>query len=183
VAVLVVNGSPAASADITRPHSSIQAEAAPGSRVSAIVHTVPHFNGVMCIRLGELQYNLDECELVTAAHDEQAQPHVSTPNSPETRDWYAWNNLMPPGPPTFRITGEVQVLSPYVDVLLVPRTPQGINPRVLQLDLHLMQPPGHQPPLVLWKPVRYEKVNATYDSVQIFYGSTLLAEVPVNTVI
>jgi hypothetical protein len=183
VALLVVNGSPAASGDISGLHSAIQTEAAPGARVVAIVHTVPRFNRIMCIRLGELQYNLDECELVTAAHIEAAQAHASAASTPATREWYAWNNLMPPGPPRFHITGEVQVLSPLVEVLLVPRTPQGVNPRVLFLDLHLVEPSGNRPPLVLWKTARYDKVNATYDSVQILFGSTVIAEVPVNTVV
>ncbi len=64
VAVLVVNGVSAAHGNITAKGSSIQAEAKPGDWVVAIVHTVPLFNNIMCVRLGELYFGLDQCHLV-----------------------------------------------------------------------------------------------------------------------
>jgi hypothetical protein len=45
----------------------------------------------------------------------------------DTRDWYAWNNLQPPGPVSFHVTGEVLVPNPGVHPLLVPKNPQGIT--------------------------------------------------------
>lgn len=65
VAMLVVNGNPVAHGDITKVGSSIQTDpVAAGDIVVAIVHTVPLFNDIACIRLGELSVVLDECELV-----------------------------------------------------------------------------------------------------------------------
>ncbi|NUM53020.1 MAG: hypothetical protein HUU46_05195 [Candidatus Hydrogenedentes bacterium] len=96
-----------------------------------------------------------------------------------TRDWYAWNNLMPPKPDDFHVTGEVQVGNPGIEVLLTPRTPQGINPTILILDLILVQLPGVWPQVVVWKPVRYDKNNATYKQVQIFYRACEVANIPV----
>lgn len=64
VAVLVVNGSPKAYGNITAKGSSIQTTANPGEWVAAIVHTVPLFNDISCVRLGELCVQLDECDLV-----------------------------------------------------------------------------------------------------------------------
>ena len=59
----------------------------------------------------------------------------------ETRNWYAWINTMPPKPDDFHIIGEVFVGNPGVEALLTPKQPQGINPRIFLLDLHLIQKP------------------------------------------
>jgi hypothetical protein len=64
IGVLVVNGKPAAMGNITAPGSSIQATADPGDWVDAIVHTVPLRNDIVCVRLGNLYVQLDECDLV-----------------------------------------------------------------------------------------------------------------------
>ncbi len=63
-ALLVVNAVPRAFGDITAVGSSIQAEARPGDWVAAIVHTFPLFNEIACIRLGELEFRLDQCDFV-----------------------------------------------------------------------------------------------------------------------
>ena len=66
VAMLVVNGKPVAQGNITKVGSSIQTPGTvgPSDIVVAIVHTVPTFNEIVCIRLGELSVVLDECDLV-----------------------------------------------------------------------------------------------------------------------
>jgi hypothetical protein len=66
VAMLAVNGEPVAQGDITKVGSSIQTPATigPGDVVVAIVHTLPNFKEIVCIRLGELNVVLDECDLV-----------------------------------------------------------------------------------------------------------------------
>ncbi len=63
VAVLLVNGVPQAHGMITDEGSSIQVNARPGDRIVAIVHTVPLFNDIQCFRLGELHFQLDQCDL------------------------------------------------------------------------------------------------------------------------
>ena len=181
VGLLVVNGLPVASGELSAAGSAIQAEAASGAHVAAIVHTVPLFNRVVCIRLGELSVTLEECDLVTLSEKADRPPGVLQV-VPATRDWYAWNDTMPPKPNTFHVVGEVQVPNPGVDVLLVPRTPQGINPKILLLNLILVQRSGLWPHLVVWKRAHYEKVNADYESVQIFSGDEVIADVPVEIV-
>jgi hypothetical protein len=63
VAVLIVNGVPAAHGNITAAKHSIQASAKPGDQVIALVHAIPLFNDVMCVRLGELNFTLEQCDL------------------------------------------------------------------------------------------------------------------------
>ena len=89
---------------------------------------------------------------------------------------------MPPKPTTFHVVGEVQVPNPGVDVLLVPRTPQGINPKILLLNLILVQRSGLWPHLVVWKRAHHEKVNADDESVQIFSGDEAIRNVSVEIV-
>ena len=62
VAMLVVNGQPVAQGDMTGVGNAIQAAANPGDVVVAITHTVPLFNGILCVRLGELSVVLEECD-------------------------------------------------------------------------------------------------------------------------
>ena len=65
VASLLVDGKLAASGVITDVGDSIQATADPGAWVVGIVHTFPLFNDIRCIRLGELEFELRKCDLVT----------------------------------------------------------------------------------------------------------------------
>lgn len=101
-----------------------------------------------------------------------------------TRDWYAWNNLMPPKPDDFHVVGEVQVGNPGITVTLRPKEHQGINPDILLMDLILVQLPGVWPRVITWAPARYDKVllNSTYRSVEIYCDGNRIAEVPVEDV-
>lgn len=83
---------------------------------------------------------------------------MSVDRKVNTRDWYAWNNLMPPKPDDFHVTGWVEVANPGVDPHLIYRTPQGINPDIILLDLVLVQKPGVWPQVVVWKQVRYDEI-------------------------
>lgn len=64
IAVLIA-GDQVAAGVITDQGSSIQLEAQPGDTVVGVVHTFPLFNDIACVRLGELHFRLDECDLVT----------------------------------------------------------------------------------------------------------------------
>jgi hypothetical protein len=66
VGMLVVNGNPVAQGNLTKVGSSIQTPGTvkSGDVVVAIVHTVPNFKQIVCIRLGELNVELRECDLV-----------------------------------------------------------------------------------------------------------------------
>lgn len=96
--------------------------------------------------------------------------------------WFAWLNVMPLGPPTLHVIGDVQVPNPGVDVYLTERFPQGVNHRILLLDLYLIQSPGIWPQHVVLKQARFDKVKVIYDTVQVFSETTMVAEVPVQMV-
>ena len=57
-------------------------------------------------------------------------------------NWAAWVDSQPPGPPTLHVTGECEFPTAGFSVTLVPRVPQGINPRDLLLDKIVEPPPG-----------------------------------------
>jgi len=64
VAILVINGEPVASGNITDSKCSVAYEGAPGDHVVAIIHSIPLFNDITCFRLGDLDFTLSECDLV-----------------------------------------------------------------------------------------------------------------------
>jgi hypothetical protein len=114
--------------------------------------------------------------------DERVEAQVLSIPRVDSRDWYAWNDLQPPGPPRFHLTGEVLVPNPGVHPLLVRKAPQGINPTILLLDLLLKQEPGLWPQVMVWLPARYDKTPGYYRQVQIFSQGTLIADLPVQDV-
>ncbi|MDJ0715435.1 MAG: hypothetical protein QNJ54_14615 [Prochloraceae cyanobacterium] len=102
----------------------------------------------------------------------------------KSRDWYAWNNLMPPKPDDFHVIGEVQVPNPGVIAELKPRVPQGINPKIMLLNLFLFQRPGTWPQVQTWVEARYDKIlpESDYEQVQIFCDDEIIAEIKVEDV-
>lgn len=74
----------------------------------------------------------------------------------DTADWYAWVNRMPPGPASFHVTGTVYLPTPGYDAVLVPASPQGINPAELILDLVVTTRPGFWPEVITPATVRYD---------------------------
>ena len=103
-----------------------------------------------------------------------------------TRNWYAWLNLMPPKPDDLHVVGDVEVANPGVQAELHERVPQGINPAILQLDLHLVQRPGIWPQVVSWAQCRYDRIvcpgMSAYTHVEIFHGGTSVAMIDVDIV-
>jgi len=104
----------------------------------------------------------------------------------DSRKWYAWINLMPPPPDDFHVIGEVFVSNPGVQAMLTVRDPQGINPSILILDLHLSQQPGTWLQVMTWKQARYDEVSppgaAKYAQVEIFSSDEHVASISVDTV-
>jgi hypothetical protein len=101
-----------------------------------------------------------------------------------SKDWRAWNNLMPPQPFHFHVVGEVQVPNPGVLAVLYPRVPQGINAAILLLELHLVQQPGVWPQHVTWAQAGYNKVipKKIYEQVTISNDGGIVKTVPVKDV-
>jgi hypothetical protein len=107
---------------------------------------------------------------------EHAAPPSRRPPPPATKgpaitsaDWYAWVNLMPPGPASFHVTGAVTLPHPGYDAKLVAASPQGINPKELILDLVITTKPGTWPQVVTSVSVRFDKPSytAAYEGVLI----------------
>ncbi|MCG8689741.1 MAG: hypothetical protein MI806_00885 [Minwuiales bacterium] len=104
----------------------------------------------------------------------------------ETHEWYAWINLMPPKPDDFHVVGEVLVSNPGIQAILCPKNPQGINPEVLLLDLHLVQQQGPWPEVEAWVQARFDKImgpaSPRYSKVEIFFAEESIADVKVDEV-
>lgn len=78
------------------------------------------------------------------------------PVTVDTSDWYAWLNKMPPGPPSFHVTGVVSLPSPGYEARLVPASPQGITAAELILELQVTPRPGIWPQVITPVSVRYD---------------------------
>ncbi|MHB8519868.1 MAG: hypothetical protein ACYDH9_03830 [Limisphaerales bacterium] len=110
-------------------------------------------------------------------------PTITSTGKISTRHWYAWNDLMPPKPNHLHVVGEAQVGNPGVVALLSPKEPQGINPAILLLDLHLVQQPGNWTQQITWAQAGYTKIeNGTYHEVAIYFGGKEVAKIPVEDV-
>jgi hypothetical protein len=110
-------------------------------------------------------------------------PTVVSTGNVTARNWYAWNDLMPPRPNHLHVVGEVQVANPGVLALLSSKEPQGINPNILILDLHLVQQPGIWPQHTTWAQATYTKIEfQPYYQVSILFGGKEIATIPVKDV-
>jgi hypothetical protein len=134
---------------------------------------------VQSIRHADARFFLCVVEMKTI----KAAASLLTVQANNTANWYAWNNLLPPGPPTFFIIGNVDVPNPEVDVHLAVRNSPGSNSTKLLVDLVLVQRPGVWPRTVVRKHVHLEKAKAAYKEVDIYCGSALIAKVPVEDII
>ena len=104
----------------------------------------------------------------------------------KTKDWYAWINLEPPKPDDFHVIGEVLVENLGIQVQLCMKEPQGINPKILLLDLHLVQQPGIWPQVTTWMQAKYDKIltpNSTvFEEVEVFLDNASIVTIPVTEV-
>lgn len=90
-----------------------------------------------------------ECRSVRV---EDVQALGQDPAALDSRRWHAWINRMPPGPPTLHVVGEVMLPASGSAATLIAKSPQGINPRILLLDLVTTLGSGALVPT----PVRYD---------------------------
>lgn len=124
-------------------------------------------------------------ELETKGEDKGEKPGRETVACPyDTRDWYAWVNLMPPGPPSFHVVGSVLAPTPGYEARLRPAEPQGINPSQLILEVELVPLPGVWPDVLTWISARYDQkdYDAAYTEVAIRCGGAIYAVTPVEEV-
>jgi hypothetical protein len=104
----------------------------------------------------------------------------------DTKNWYAWMDTMPPKPDSFHVVGEVYINNLGAQVELCPKVPQGINPNILLLDMHVVQRPGVWPQVMTWVQCHFDRVivpgNDKYTDVEIYNKNELVGSVKVNEV-
>jgi hypothetical protein len=102
----------------------------------------------------------------------------------ETKNWTAWIDLMPPGPKTLHVQGEVRVGTPTSKAVLKVKIPPGINPTILQLNL-TVEPHGG-PDVMTWVQALYVAPVASGEpvptQVEIIEGGKSIATVRVKEV-
>lgn len=93
--------------------------------------------------------------------------------------WSAWVNLMPGSNPTLHVKGEVLAPATGSSATLVERSPAGINPAILMLDLNVVEGTGAPKQLE----VRFSKPaqrGLNPREVQVFRGGKEVARVDVG---
>lgn len=89
--------------------------------------------------------------------------------APKTKDWAAWENRMPQigdVHPTLYVTGKVKVPGTQYKPVLTPMAPQGINPKILLLEL-TVEGQGNARGGKTWREARYEAPIAAGQYVQV----------------
>lgn len=87
---------------------------------------------------------------------------------PEEGKWSAIHNFMPLDRPRLRVRGMPLMPTPGFRVTLTRAEPQGINPRILILDLTATPPDDVRPAVRAPAPAEYdEETDAHFDSVEI----------------
>jgi hypothetical protein len=125
---------------------------------------------------------MPSCETVPVAGGEKSAD--ATCNGAKTHSWKAWANLMPGSSKDVHVTGKISVPTGGWKAKLAKRSPQGINVRILQLELHVTPPSGIATQVLTEFDVKYtEKGGASlHDRVEIFCGSDRIADVPIEQV-
>jgi len=103
--------------------------------------------------------------------------------APKTKNWKAYEI------PDFAgrryvlvVNGEVQVTSTNQTPKLTVHVPQGINPRILLLDLSIVSSGGIGAPIVFYKSVHYTQATSgrQYDEVDILFGGKIIQRIKVS---
>lgn len=94
---------------------------------------------------------------------------------PEMSDFSAWINTQPPGPFKLIVKGKVVTNAGNLLPELSERVPQGINPRILILDLSIKQSGGAGTADVAPRDVRFDKPadKGQYSHVEIHFDGEL----------
>ncbi|PJG55396.1 hypothetical protein CVM73_10055 [Bradyrhizobium forestalis] len=82
----------------------------------------------------------------------------------------AWIDRAPGAPPKLIMTGDVRVPTNGWRARLTKRSPQGINPKILILDVNAQEPSGEAPQEITTIPLRFEE-----SPPQDEYGQVMIA--------
>lgn len=83
------------------------------------------------------------------------------------KDFSAWIDKMPPGPPKLIVTGSMQVNTGGWTVTMKPAEPQGINPDIKILVIEAIAPSGQVTQVVTTIPLRYEENPAQHEYTEV----------------
>lgn len=116
-----------------------------------------------------------------ACRYEAPAPPADGTHSPRiSAEWAAWINRMPPGPASLHVSGTLHMPHPGFEATLVPKSPQGFNPAILMMDLHVEELDGMWPQVLTDLPVSYveDPYDGRYTQVHIFYpdGDSVLLD-------
>ena len=102
----------------------------------------------------------------------------------KTRNWFAWENNMPPGPVRLQVTGEVETPSAHQVPRLTRADPQGINPRILILNLTVEETGKTGPEVVDFRRAYYEEEcrPEQFTEVQINCEGSLVQMIKVDRI-
>lgn len=123
--------------------------------------------------------------IVSACQTDASSPRDSSSVSDMRikADWAAWVNKMPPGPPSFHVEGTLHMPHPGFEATLMPSRPQGVNPKVLMMDLKVKELDGMWAQVLTDIPVKYveDPYEGDYEQVHIFYpnGDSVFLELTV----
>ncbi len=104
--------------------------------------------------------------------------------APQTKDWPAWQDLQPgPPKPRFHVIGQVQTSSTNQTPKLSEHVPQGINPKILMLDLTITAS-GKGDMLMSWREVSFFKSieRDQYSNVDILWDGGRIESLEVQDV-
>lgn len=89
------------------------------------------------------------------------------------RDFHAIQYSLSSKFAVYYVGGEVLVGNPGIEALLYYRVPQGTNPKILMLDLCLVQRAGVWPSVETWVPAKYIRMGkpGQYTDVHILGGT------------
>lgn len=86
----------------------------------------------------------------------------------DCRDWSAWHEHRPSGPPVLHVRGECQFPSAGYSVELRRSASQGMNPKELLLDRVVSEPDGPAAAVITVKQASYcEETDFEYDMVTV----------------
>lgn len=118
--------------------------------------------------------------LSACRHEPSDPPADDAPPPRINAEWAAWVNRMPPGPPSLHVSGTLHMPHPGFEATLMPKSPQGFNPAILMMDLHVKELDGMWPQVLTDLPVNYveDPYDGRYTQVHIFYpdGDSVLLE-------
>jgi hypothetical protein len=103
--------------------------------------------------------------------------------APNTRNWKA-NEIPDFIGRIYRlvVTGDVEVTSTNLEPRLSVHSPQGINPRILLLDLKIVSAGGFGGQIVFYKHVMFQKVTSgnSFSEVDILFGGKIIQRIKVG---